>query len=581
MRELYSYNQLCNSAVNLSPVAGASSESSSPRSSTTEDDLLEIHRASDQTHCNTSKPIYNFSIPDFIKHERQPATTVAANAITQDSSVIMSSSRPRAAKRRYDYREAGDSEPGDRYNTLDSASNSRRQKRRRTHQQIATQSPQLIDLTETDHEDTDTVGVVDEIIRNPYFDSTLAGVNDNIRDLNTSHNSSTSATAAVSFHSVTENLQHFRRRLRESRDRINQIRREVTARESRLRGLFSDRGSSRHHYHTEHSSDTNVVTDGLAYSPSNDAINFIDHDPTDNTLGYPSAPTSIINIDDDNIETSAPNMDRDPATRMLGNPLFSATAFTTPLDIQQQQTSPGRAIAAALEENARLHLQERVNEARSSRAPRDEDRYEAGNLRYAPSMSNSTQQDIGQSSSEDEVQFLRELRPPNVPTSRAPTASHADFDSNNQPNYNWGHLSRARRRFSGLFSNSNMNVPDFLFPYVHLFNHATAPRLRHFPANSTDQIEDYEALWNLAERLGPAKPKGLSKSEIDKIHAFRYTASCQEETNPTCVVCMSEYCLREKIRKLPCTHDFHSKCIDKWLRSNKTCPVCRDEIKCI
>ena len=54
--------------------------------------------------------------------------------------------------------------------------------------------------------------------------------------------------------------------------------------------------------------------------------------------------------------------------------------------------------------------------------------------------------------------------------------------------------------------------------------------------------------------------------EIDRIQAFRYSQSRAEETNSTCVVCMSEYCFKEKIRKLPCTHDFHSKCIDKWLK---------------
>ena len=55
-------------------------------------------------------------------------------------------------------------------------------------------------------------------------------------------------------------------------------------------------------------------------------------------------------------------------------------------------------------------------------------------------------------------------------------------------------------------------------------------------------------------------------TEIEKIPSFRYKPSNAQETNPTCVVCMSEYSTREKLRKLPCSHDFHSKCIDKWLK---------------
>ncbi len=103
MSQLYSYS-LCNSTIDLSPVPGASSEGSSPRSSSTDDDLLEI-RASEQNACNHSKPIYNFSIPDFIKHERQPDTNAADNS-EMDSPVIVSECVPRARvmnmKRRLD-----------------------------------------------------------------------------------------------------------------------------------------------------------------------------------------------------------------------------------------------------------------------------------------------------------------------------------------------------------------------------------------------------------------------------------------------------------------------------------------------
>jgi len=67
----------------------------------------------------------------------------------------------------------------------------------------------------------------------------------------------------------------------------------------------------------------------------------------------------------------------------------------------------------------------------------------------------------------------------------------------------------------------------------------------------------------------------------------------------SCVVCMCDFELRQLLRVLPCSHEFHAKCVDKWLRvsalkckikvtinlkysityityqSNRTCPICR------
>lgn len=34
----------------------------------------------------------------------------------------------------------------------------------------------------------------------------------------------------------------------------------------------------------------------------------------------------------------------------------------------------------------------------------------------------------------------------------------------------------------------------------------------------------------------------------------------------SCVVCMCEFEARQTLRVLPCAHEFHAKCVDKWLR---------------
>ena len=46
----------------------------------------------------------------------------------------------------------------------------------------------------------------------------------------------------------------------------------------------------------------------------------------------------------------------------------------------------------------------------------------------------------------------------------------------------------------------------------------------------------------------------------------------------TCTICMTEYTEGDRIQELPCSHEFHYHCIDRWLWENTTCPICRREL---
>ncbi|KAH7435442.1 hypothetical protein KP509_06G065300 [Ceratopteris richardii] len=45
-----------------------------------------------------------------------------------------------------------------------------------------------------------------------------------------------------------------------------------------------------------------------------------------------------------------------------------------------------------------------------------------------------------------------------------------------------------------------------------------------------------------------------------------------------CCICLSSYDDDIEIRELYCRHHFHSACIDRWLRMNSTCPLCKFDI---
>lgn len=51
--------------------------------------------------------------------------------------------------------------------------------------------------------------------------------------------------------------------------------------------------------------------------------------------------------------------------------------------------------------------------------------------------------------------------------------------------------------------------------------------------SSTDsnETENYEALLNLAERLGEAKPRGLARPEIDQLPSYKYNPETHTGSN--------------------------------------------------
>ncbi|KAH8295150.1 hypothetical protein KR018_008010 [Drosophila ironensis] len=116
--------------------------------------------------------------------------------------------------------------------------------------------------------------------------------------------------------------------------------------------------------------------------------------------------------------------------------------------------------------------------------------------------------------------------------------------------------------------------PGFLLNFLAMF--PLSPYNQHdLSSGDNNETENYEALLSLAERLGEAKPRGLTRNEIDQLPSYKYNPDLHNGDQSSCVVCMCDFELRQLLRVLPCSHEFHAKCVDKWLRSNRTCPICR------
>lgn len=93
----------------------------------------------------------------------------------------------------------------------------------------------------------------------------------------------------------------------------------------------------------------------------------------------------------------------------------------------------------------------------------------------------------------------------------------------------------------------------------------------------SDDEEQEHVIRQHSIRLSPTE--GLQQSTIDSITVYRYRNNEVLVKETECLVCLGEFQQEESLRLLPkCSHAFHLPCIDAWLRTHKTCPLCRTPI---
>ena len=63
----------------------------------------------------------------------------------------------------------------------------------------------------------------------------------------------------------------------------------------------------------------------------------------------------------------------------------------------------------------------------------------------------------------------------------------------------------------------------------------------------------------------------LPESEIED-------TSQLSEDKRECIICLNNFKKSDKITFFPCTHMFHSPCVESWLKMKKFCPVCKAKI---
>eukprot|EP01006_Ploeotia_vitrea_P008599 TRINITY_DN20652_c0_g1_i1.p1 TRINITY_DN20652_c0_g1~~TRINITY_DN20652_c0_g1_i1.p1 ORF type:complete len:544 (-),score=52.48 TRINITY_DN20652_c0_g1_i1:1289-2920(-) len=94
-----------------------------------------------------------------------------------------------------------------------------------------------------------------------------------------------------------------------------------------------------------------------------------------------------------------------------------------------------------------------------------------------------------------------------------------------------------------------------------------------------------EAILHMLHEQYEPQVEGASQDVIDaasdawKLKDMKQLNVDADTENTNCTVCLSDFELEETLRTLPCNHIFHRDCVDRWLKTNKSCPCCRQDIE--
>ncbi|XP_008780282.3 RING-H2 finger protein ATL13-like [Phoenix dactylifera] len=100
------------------------------------------------------------------------------------------------------------------------------------------------------------------------------------------------------------------------------------------------------------------------------------------------------------------------------------------------------------------------------------------------------------------------------------------------------------------------------------------------PSNrDPEDMDNVTALQGRLQQLFHLHDAGVDQSFIDTLPVFLYKAIIGLKDPFDCAVCLCEFECDDKLRLLPkCSHAFHMECIDTWLLSHSTCPLCRGSL---
>jgi len=115
---------------------------------------------------------------------------------------------------------------------------------------------------------------------------------------------------------------------------------------------------------------------------------------------------------------------------------------------------------------------------------------------------------------------------------------------------------------------------------VHNNIHSLNIQSMNIQTTNSNEIQIFIEMEDVSEEISeesPSSPSKVFKTCKDINDSIgKYEKIKKEDLDKECSICMDPFCEKEFKRVLPpCGHLFHKKCIDKWLKKNPSCPICR------
>ncbi|KAH6805583.1 hypothetical protein C2S51_030414 [Perilla frutescens var. frutescens] len=80
-------------------------------------------------------------------------------------------------------------------------------------------------------------------------------------------------------------------------------------------------------------------------------------------------------------------------------------------------------------------------------------------------------------------------------------------------------------------------------------------------------------------QLAHSPRQGLDAASINSLPIVLHKnsiAGAGDFSDAECCICLGIFCDGDNVKVLPlCQHCFHSECVDKWLTTQSSCPLCR------